>query len=295
VRRGNNYLGYTFGSLWVIGLISLIFLAASFSRHFSTRSGINEDISLSAPANGKLIVKMDDTKPFYIDSDWMGMDWRHKGPFFNLSEDSLTLNTVRVDVIKSKDSAWHLHREKLSRGNNSAEARSLASQINFPVGQNDSLLTLAAGFAITPQQQFRNQQVLIVIEVPVGKKIVLKNNLEDYKWFNFNNRRWRNNGVNIEWNDSDDNSSSWETEVEYIMTPTGLERTNKNFQDNDEDEDRKSSPAPDSNQKRKDNPNGDYRYHKPKTVKTLHPVPDHPGQNNEPESSATIVLLTNLS
>ena len=27
-RSGNNYLGYTFGSLWVIGLISLIFLAA---------------------------------------------------------------------------------------------------------------------------------------------------------------------------------------------------------------------------------------------------------------------------
>ena len=38
VRRGSNYLGYTFGSLWVIGLISFIFLAASISRHFSTRN-----------------------------------------------------------------------------------------------------------------------------------------------------------------------------------------------------------------------------------------------------------------
>ena len=49
-RRGSNYLGYIFGSLWVIGLISLIFLAAYFSRHFTTRNGVNEEITITAPA-----------------------------------------------------------------------------------------------------------------------------------------------------------------------------------------------------------------------------------------------------
>ncbi len=34
VRRGGNYLGYIFGSLWVIGLISLFALAASISSQF---------------------------------------------------------------------------------------------------------------------------------------------------------------------------------------------------------------------------------------------------------------------
>jgi phage shock protein PspC (stress-responsive transcriptional regulator) len=299
-RSGSNYLGYTFGSLWVIGLISLIFLAASVSRHFSTRSGVNDDIQMTAPANGRLIVKVDDSKPFYIDSDWMGMNWRHKGPFFNLTEDSLTLNTVRVDIVKSKDSAWHLHREKLSRGNSSAEARDLASQINFPVEQNDSLLTLARGFAITPKQQFRNQQVLMVIEIPVGKRILLNGNLDDYKWFNMNSRRWRNNGVDIEWNDSDDDyANSWDTEVEYVMTVNGLERTNKNYKDNNENEEQNRNAVPDSNQKRKDNPNGDYRYHKPKTTKSLNaPAPEKSPENKDTESSessATLVLLTNLS
>jgi phage shock protein PspC (stress-responsive transcriptional regulator) len=299
-RSGSNYLGYTFGSLWVIGLISLIFLAASVSRHFSTRSGVNDDIQMTAPANGRLIVKVDDSKPFYIDSDWMGMNWRHKGPFFNLTEDSLTLNTVRVDIVKSKDSAWHLHREKLSRGNSSAEARNLASQIDFPIEQSDSLLTLARGFAITPKQQFRNQQVLVVIEMPVGKRIFLKGNLDDYKWFNMNSKRWRNNGVDIEWNDSDDeDANSWDTEVEYIMTVNGLERTNKNYKDNDDNEEQNRNALPDSNQKKKDNPNSDYRYHKPKTTKALNsPTPEKAPENKDTESSessATLVLLTNLS
>ena len=297
-RSRNNYLGYTFGSLWVIGLISLIFLAASVSRHFSTRSGVNDDIQMAPPANGRLIVKVDDSKPFYIDSDWMGMNWRHNGPFFNLTEDSLTLNTIRVDVVKSKDSIWHLHREKLSRGNNSAEARELASQIEFPIEQNDSLLTLARGFAITPKQQFRNQEVLVIIEMPVGKRILLKGSLDDYKWFNMNNKRWKNNGVDIEWNDSDNEyANSWDTEIEYVMTESGLERTGKKYKDEEEELNRNSPP--DSNQKKKDNPNGDYRYHKPKTTKALNsPAPEKAPENTDTESSessATLVLLTNLS
>ncbi len=299
-RSGNNYLGYTFGSLWVIGLISLIFLLASFSRHFSTPSSLDDKIELTAPVNGKLIVKMDDSKPYYIDDseDWMGMNWRHRGPFFELTEDSLTLNTVRIDIIKSNDSAWHLNRVRRSLGNNTAEARSLASQINFPIEQKDSVLSLSRGFVITPNQQFRNQKVLLVIEVPVGKKILMKRNLEDFKWFTINRKRWGNNGINIEWDDNDnDYANSWTAEVEYVMTENGLERTNKNFRDNGDNEEQNRNVLPDSSQKK--NPNGDYRYHKPKTTRNLKaPVPEKTPEDKDAESgesSATFALLTNLS
>jgi hypothetical protein len=298
VRSNSNYLGYIFGSLWVIGLISLIFLAASFSRHFSTASSVNDEIELTPPTNGKLTVKMDDSKPYYIDeSDWMGMDWRHKGPFFNLTDDSLTLNTVRVDIVKSRDSAWHLQRVRRSLGNTTGEARGLAAQIFFPVEQKDSVLILSRGFTITPKQQFRNQKVLLVIEMPVGKKILMKRNLDDYKWFNINSRRWRNNGVNIEWNDSDNDFNSWDADVEYTMTENGLERTGKNSRGNTEsDEDQNGKSAPDSNQKKKDNPNGDYRYRKPKTANAEKAQDTSEKiQNKDREPNAVLVLLTNLS
>jgi phage shock protein PspC (stress-responsive transcriptional regulator) len=299
-RSRNNYLGYTFGSLWVIGLICLIFLAASVGRHFSAPSSVHDEIELTSPANGKLTVKIDDSKPYYIDDsgDWMGMNWRHDGPFFNLTDDSLTLNTVRIDVIKSKDSSWHLERVKSSLGNNTAEARNLASQIIFPIEQKDSILALSRGFVITPTQLFRNQKVLLVIEMPVGKKILMNRNLDDYKWFTVNRKRWRNNGIDIEWNDSDnDHTNSWTTEVEYVMTENGLERTGKNFRDNGDNEEQNRNVLPDSSQKK--NPNGDYRYHKPKTTRNLNaPAPEKTPENKDvesSESSATLVLLTNLS
>jgi phage shock protein PspC (stress-responsive transcriptional regulator) len=300
-RSRNNYLGYTFGSLWIIGLICLIFLAASVGRHFSTPSSVHDEIELNSPANGKLTVKMDDSKPYYTDDsgDWMGMNWRHHGPFFNLTEDSVTLNTVRIDIVKSKDSSWHLERVKSSLGNNTAEARNLASQIDFPIQQNDSILSLSRGFIITPSQLFRNQKVLLVIEMPVGKKILMKRNLDDFKWFTVNRKRWRNNGIDIEWNDSDnDETSSWTPEVEYIMTDNGLERTNKSYRNDDDNEEQNRNSLPDSSQKK--NPNGDYRYHKPKTTRNLNaPAPELNPKNVETsestESGATLVLLTNLS
>ncbi len=297
-RRGSNYLGYTFGSLWVIGLICLIILGTTISSHFRTRNGLSEEIHITAPANGKLIVKTDDSKPFFIDSDWMGIDWHHKGPFVDVTEDSLTMNTVRIDVVKSPDSTWHLQREKLSRGSNTTEAGNLAAQIDFPIEQKDSLLLLARGFSITPKQQFRNQQVLLVIEMPVGKKIFMSRNLDDYHWFNVS-RSWRNNGININWDVSDDDINSWDTEVEYRMTDHGLERTGRNsHSDYNDNEEQNRKVVPDSSQKKNDNPNGEYRYHKPKksSSASVHiPGSANTIENGDLKSGSTLLLLTSLS
>jgi phage shock protein PspC (stress-responsive transcriptional regulator) len=309
VRRGSNYLGYTFGSLWVIGLLSLIFLMATITRHFSNRNGVSQEIPISAPANGKLIVKIDDSKPSYMESDWMGMNWNRRGPFFDISEDSLTLNTVRVNVVKSKDSSWHLQIQKLSRGNTTAEAGHTASEINFQIDQQDSLLLLGRGFAIKPKQQFRNQQVLVVVEMPVGKKIFMNANLDDYHWFTIN-RKWRNNGLNIDFDDDESRYDGWDSDAEYIMTEHGLERTDRSFRsdgeqlekpERSENPEKKEAPerkeGTDSPDKKNSNPKGDYRYHKPKTTTSaVVPVSNNDEQsiNKFPETSSAVVLLSSL-
>ena len=308
VRGGSHYLGYTFGSLWVIGLISLIILAASFSRNFSMRSGVKEEINMNAPANGKLIVKMDDAKPVFFDSDLMGINWHHNAPFFDVTEDSLMMNTVRIDLVKSNDTEWHVQLNKLSRGNNSKEAQHLASEINFPVEQKDSVLMLGRGFSITPNQQFRNQQVLVVIQIPVGKKIFMNENLENYHWFNMT-RKWRNNNIDINWDDDEDyKSDSWDSDTEYIMTENGLERiTAGSLYNGDQPEHPEKQEIPERKEKpeiperkensdsSRNNPNGDYRYHKLKSAKTNSPIGQDPLQSGDLETSAVLILLTGLS
>ena len=125
---------------------------------------------------------------------------------------------------------------KLSRGNSPLQAEQTASQINFPIKQNDSILYLPKGFGISKESKFRNQQVLVVIEVPVGKAIRIDHSIDWYAWFNINSGR---RGLNI---DEDDdyfnyNDYSWRNDVWYVMTEKGLERMDKKDRNsNDKDE-----------------------------------------------------------
>jgi hypothetical protein len=134
------------------------------------------------------------------------------------------LNTVRINVVKSKDSLFHVYKVNFSRGDSPEKAKKLAEKVTFEIRQQDSTLILPRGFAVSKTEKFRNQQVMVVIEVPVGKRIELNKDVNSFEWFsvNFNRRR----GWNIDDDRWDDNY--WlERGKEYVMTPNGPERTNK--------------------------------------------------------------------
>lgn len=229
VRSRNHYLGYVFGSLWTIGLISFILLLGSFSRNFKTGSEKQEEVSIVQPATGKLLVDVAPNNIRYYGGDWYGIEWDDDFPVYGINQDTLMLNTVRVNVVKSRDSMYHVHKVSFSRGRNPETARQLAEKISFPITQRDSTLVLPKGFPISREEKFRNQRVLIVIEVPVGKKIQLDRSIDSYEWFtvNFNRRR----GWNMEWDNEWDRTYGWSSNVEYVMTNEGLVRTSKLTED----------------------------------------------------------------
>ncbi|MFI5152750.1 MAG: PspC domain-containing protein [Chitinophagales bacterium] len=248
-RPRNNYLGYIFGSLWTIGWISFIIFVSMMVNNFRTRASVEDEPAFVQPSTGKMIVRMDENKVTYYGSDWFGFNWGNNSPFYSLNEDSVMMSTVRLNLVKSHDSGYHLHRVRFSHGNNPASAKDLASQIQFDLHQNDSLLHMPPGFAITATQKFRNQQVLIVLEIPVGKKVMVDRNIDDYHWFNIDvNRHHR--GWNIDWNDDWNDSYSWNSNIFYVMTENGLERVDKK---------RNEDSGDDENNQQSD---GGYRYKK---------------------------------
>lgn len=225
VKSGNPYLGYAFGSLWIIGLVSVFVLIGMISRHFRTKTSATEQVSITQPTTGNMIVKVSDGKIRYYSSDWFDGEL----PFLSMNEDSMLLNTVRVKVVKSVDSSYHIQMIKLARGNTPAIAEKNAVNIHFPVTQNDSVILLPKGFPISKNDKFRNQQVMMVVEVPVGKKIMIDKSVDWFDWFDINidrRRRW-----NMDWDERWDNAYSWRNNVQYIMTGEGLERTDKAEED----------------------------------------------------------------
>jgi len=263
VRSRNHYLGYVFGSLWTIGLIAFIFLLGLFARNFKSGSEKQQEYTaLVQPSTGKLVVDVAPSNVRYYygedGSDWFGID--ENFPIYGRNQDSLMLNTVRVNVVKSEDSLYHVHEVRFARGVNPEASLSTAERIQFEIQQKDSLLILPKGFPISKEEKYRTQRVLVVVEVPVGKKIQMDRHLYDYNWFTVNEdrRRW-----NSRWEDNWDHTYGWDVNVEYVMTENGLKRTDRKYEEDSEngDDENPRVVEPKSKHKSKDSTNkNQYRY-----------------------------------
>ena len=287
VRSRSHYLGYVFSTLWIIGLFCLIGLIGMVLNNFRYRQHVEEEVNLAQPSHDKLIIRAAEEHDHYYDGDWwFDEDWRHNDLFSSISDDSLLLKTVRVVLLKSADSSYHVQLIKFSHGNDAQIAKGLAERVVFTARQQDSVLLLPSAFPITTADKFRNQQVAVVVAIPVGKRILINSSVENYHWHTINVNKhhihW-NRGGDDNWSedwDDDDNSwrdsYSWNTDVEYVMTAAGLVRTNhkeakvssdedKNDNDGDEQlykEHKKEKPAP---EKPEEPSKGGYRYHQPAT------------------------------
>ena len=87
----------------------------------------------------------------------------------------------------------------------------IAQKIDFNVYQADSLLVLEKGIAINKFDKFRNQQVMITIYVPVGKQIMVNDNVGWGNEVHFGSS-WEN-----DWNlDMDHLERGWDRNVLYL-------------------------------------------------------------------------------
>ncbi len=219
-KAGSKYLGFTFGGLWTLGWISVVCLVASITQDFDARARDKKDIAIVQPTNQKMIINVADTKIQVIGKRWLRLDG-----ILTMDNDSLVLNNINLRFAKSSDSLYHISYHKYSNGPNEESALKNIEQINYGLIQADSMIYLDRGFNLKKGTKFRNQGVVVTIQVPIGKKIEIDRNVSRrLNWFNINHN---NNDYEWEddWNGAD--SRGYSSNVEYIMTPGGLERIKK--------------------------------------------------------------------
>jgi phage shock protein PspC (stress-responsive transcriptional regulator) len=246
--RGNSHLiRYAFLSLWLVGLFCFIGLISSLRNDFRYMNTPQEDnIALSNAKVGKLELTVAPHKKYYYGSK----RWFKIEPFININDDdTVFVQNVRIRVIKSNSDSFQLTMVKLANGSSRNSANDLASKIRFSAIQKDSLLMLDKGIAITQTDKFRNQHIVLTIAVPVGKKIKINENV------GWNDNERINFGFQDDWNwwndDNEEGAQNWRRNVEYIMTPKGLERTDK-LNDNEENNDGKTNDVIEDYKKSKD-------------------------------------------
>ncbi|MEI8110300.1 MAG: PspC domain-containing protein [Chitinophagia bacterium] len=248
VKSGNKYIGYTFAGMWVIGLFSGLLLISSIKKDFSVRVRENQDSILAQPTSGKVFVRLKDANIV-----------RQFGPGIHLSglarlfKDSIQISNIDLRIEKSADSLYHLNSTRISSGKDDQKASANLAAMQFGFQQQDSVLILDRGIILPPGSRFRNQQIILTIQVPVGKKILVDRAVNRKFFFlNLSNINFADVDGGDDW-ELEESKENWRSGVEYVMTETGLKKTGvtideKNWSDNSDDEEHFS---PDSRKSRR--------------------------------------------
>ena len=229
-KTKSPYIALTFGILWALGWVSAVMLVATVSKEFKRAGQVKTEIGIAQPSAGKLKVEFKDAEGNYypLDMNWGDNDDEKTSSDLMLSanEDSLLVKNIRIKLEKSRDDSFHVTLIKRARSTSARNAETIAEQISFSIDQADSVLTLPIAFPITTGTKFRNQQVIVQIEVPVGKEIYIDGKANNLHWYSVKGGA---NGLSINVDDEDENF--WRSGVWYIMKQTGIE---KKFKDDDE-------------------------------------------------------------
>ncbi|MEO8769731.1 MAG: PspC domain-containing protein [Ferruginibacter sp.] len=271
IKSNRKTMRLSFLALWLIGLFCFISLIVSVGRDFKSVNSLNEqEVVLSNPSVNKLeITTISPDQKFYR-SRWFRME-----PFQGFDEDTATVQSITVHIIKSTNDSFRVTMLKMVNGRTRRYADTLASLMNFNAVQKDSLLVIDRGIAITRKDKFRNQHIVITVYVPVGKQIRVNRNVG-----------WGGGHISIgpwgdDWDvDFEGLEEHWDQDVDYIMKADGLYDLNGKPADEwkhpskDEDDE---SDSPKGNAKQNTDSNGvnmtngsGYRYNnKPMTQQQM--------------------------
>ena len=226
VKSQQNYLGWVFGGLWVLGWICMTFLVATIFKEIRNYEKIEESIQVSQPANGKLLVRVNEPELNLSNNLWWFND-NDGDRGWDIDEDTLRLSNIKIRISKSADSFYHVVEYKSSAGRNRSDAENRASKIQYKISSQDSVLNLGSGLAIGRESKFRGQEVIVEIQMPVGKKIrfdeTVDERLHPYSIRtkeNYNRKRsWGRRNWDVEFDY--DRWFDWEINTDYVMGADG--------------------------------------------------------------------------
>ncbi len=223
-RTRSRHLGWIFGGLWSLGWICAVLFAISIAKDLRSFERTNaQEVPITQPS-GKMLVRVNEPVIRYNGN----MRWIHSdNAGWDINEESLKYNNVKLRIDKSEDSMYHVRVYKYSAGSNVEDAQQRAMNILFNVSSQDSILNMGSGITINRESKFRGQGLIMEILVPVGKKISFDESLQDAysPWIVRRSergyeRRWgRNYDYQGDWDY--DSYFNWDTNVDYLMTSNG--------------------------------------------------------------------------
>ena len=207
----NKTLSFALLIIWLVGVAVTGYQVAKILSEFKQHAELTQTTDLKAyPVYTINIDKSkyfskEDSVAYHIDANnrhQIVVDDFEDGPF-------VSPNRIRIDINKSETGVTRLTQKYESQGKTFQSALQNAQNISYNYVMKDSELIFSPRFQLRKGAIWRNQEVRLNLEIPVGTKLILKQ--DAYRYVN-NYWTWECNDSENDHNDS----SVW------IMTDDGL-------------------------------------------------------------------------
>jgi len=178
IKRGNRAVGITLAALWTLGWIIAPIMGAIIAKDFSGLGERTEQVDMEF-ASGT------DERPIVLALNHeLGEDEpTEEGEVFGMgllfvNGKTSIYGKPQLDIVKATGEKVELVMVRSARGESQRAAAERANAIDYGFISNDTALLFNSYFAIPDADRWRNQDVKLELRIPVGKTILLTEEME---------------------------------------------------------------------------------------------------------------------
>lgn len=168
--------------IWLAGLAATGYHVAKISSEFKQHAELTQTTDMKFYPT--YVIDMDKSKYFSKeDSLAYGIDAHQKNRIVVDDSDEdlfVSTNHVRINILKSEIGATRLTQKFESQGKTFPDALHNAQNINYNYKLQDSTIVFSPRFQLKKGSIWRNQEVHLNLEVPVGTQLILKRDVNRY-------------------------------------------------------------------------------------------------------------------
>ncbi len=164
---------------WTLGWIMLFAGGTWIAAKFSNKTGPKEAIELVQPSGNTLYLhQLYDPEKGQWEQDELFFGETVEG-IYHTGDEVIMEDQVQLDIVKSNTDNFEMLIYKSARGTSKSDAADRAGNITYEFTQNDTLMNFSSLLKFASEDEWRMQEVEIILRVPEGKSVFIGEDMND--------------------------------------------------------------------------------------------------------------------
>lgn len=193
IHYSNRWLNISAGIMWLVGLITMLFVGITTGQDFNEVGKVKEPVQLNltrdtiylSMAPGKemyehLGVNEEDLEDYDDEGNHRKVHRRHSDYVVaKAGSNKFIVGYARLNILEASGDKFELYVIKKARGVDKRAAIERAKAITYKITPGDSTIQFNEIFTVAANEKFRVQEIEVILKVPKGKVVFLDKSLSN--------------------------------------------------------------------------------------------------------------------